>query len=249
MAIGIIGAMEEETALLKERISPLSEYERAGNTFYSGKLEGVDVILLRCGIGKVNASIGTTLLISRYEPMCVINTGSAGGFSEGLKIGDIVISTQVIHHDVDVTAFGYEYGQVPSMPNAFLPHSELVDMAEKGAEKLNGPAAHKGLIATGDSFMDDSPGIAQIRERFPAIAAVEMEAASIAQTCYQFRKPFVIIRSISDIAGEESSVSFKNFLKTAAENSAELVIDIVRQLDDYTFTKEQQRAMEALDNG
>ena len=247
MAIGIIGAMKEEVEILKQQMTDPVIYKRGGSTFFSGKLDGKDVVLLQCGIGKVNASIGTTMLILRYKPMCIINTGSAGGFSEDLEIGDVIISSEVIHHDVDVTAFGYEYGQVPNMPDAFLPHNNLVNIAEKAAEMQKGLNIRKGVIATGDSFMDDSEEIRKLKERFPAVAAAEMEAAAIAQTCYQFRKPFVVIRSISDIAGKDSAVSFESFLEKAAKNSAKMVIDIISELSDYTFKKERERAIAALD--
>ncbi len=133
------------------------------------------------------------------------------------------------------------------MPNAFLPHSTLVKMAENAGKKLNGQRIQKGIIATGDSFMNNPEEIEQLKIKFPTIAAAEMEAASIAQTCYQFNKPFIIIRSISDMAGKDSAVPFKQFLEKAAENSAALVVDIIRQLDEYTFEREQQRIMEAME--
>jgi adenosylhomocysteine nucleosidase len=129
--IGVIGAMEEEVELLKSALGQVETFERAGNTFYIGELHHTRIVLLQSGIGKVNAAIGTTLLISRYDPLCLINTGSAGAVFEDLEVGDVIISTQVVHHDVDVTAFGYAIGQVPRMPGAFLPMITLSEWLKK----------------------------------------------------------------------------------------------------------------------
>ncbi|WP_114140467.1 5'-methylthioadenosine/S-adenosylhomocysteine nucleosidase, partial [Vibrio cholerae] len=112
MKIGIIGAMQQEVAILKDLIEDVQEVNQAGCTFYSGQIQGVDVVLLQSGIGKVSAALGTALLISQYAPDVVINTGSAGGFDASLNVGDVVISSEVRHHDADVTAFGYEIGQM-----------------------------------------------------------------------------------------------------------------------------------------
>ena len=244
--IGVIGAMEEEVELLKGALGDYEVYERAGNTFFVGEMFKTRIVLLQSGIGKVNAAIGTTLLISRYDPMCIINTGSAGAVFRDLEVGDVVISTQVVHHDVDVTAFGYDFGQVPRMPGAFLPYDHLIEMAEKAAAVLKGFKIRHGSIGTGDSFINDTGKIDEIRERFPSVAAAEMEAASIAQTCFQFRKPFVIIRSISDRADGNASISFDEFIKTAADNSAQLVLGIIKEMREYVDEKESARMKEAL---
>lgn len=228
--IGIIGAMEEEVVLLREQLTELEEKKIAGCEFYSGFLNNQEVVLLKSGIGKVNAAIGTTLLIQMYQPDAILNTGSAGGFHSGLNVGDVVISTDVRHHDVDATIFGYEYGQVPQMPANYLPDEKLVEVAVKAGENVQNIQVAKGLIASGDSFMSDHERVEDIRSKFPTIYAAEMEAAAIAQTCYQFSVPFVIIRSLSDIAGKDARVSYDQFLKTASKNSAELVQQIVEEL-------------------
>lgn len=228
--IGIIGAMEEEVVLLREQLTELEEKKIAGCEFYSGFLNNQEVVLLKSGIGKVNAAIGTTLLIQMYQPDAILNTGSAGGFHSGLNVGDVVISTDVRHHDVDATIFGYEYGQVPQMPANYLPDEKLVEVAVKAGENVQNIQVAKGLIASGDSFMSDHERVEDIRSKFPTLYAAEMEAAAIAQTCYQFSVPFVIIRSLSDIAGKDARVSYDQFLKTASKNSAELVQQIVEEL-------------------
>ncbi|WP_053368938.1 5'-methylthioadenosine/S-adenosylhomocysteine nucleosidase [Bacillus sp. FJAT-27245] len=230
MKIAIIGAMEQEVALLRNNIEGKSSEVIAGCEFTLGKMDGVDVILLRSGIGKVNAAMSTAILLERFKPDCVINTGSAGGFDPSLEVGDAVISTEVRHHDVDVTAFGYEYGQVPELPPAFIADEKLVAIAESAADEIEDIQTVKGMIATGDSFMEDPDRVEFIRTKFTGLQAVEMEAAAIAQVAHQFKVPFVIIRSLSDIAGKESNVSFDQFLHKAALHSATLVMKMVSAL-------------------
>ena len=231
MKVGIIGAMDEEVKLLKEEISDKKNHSIAGSEFTEGKLGSVDVILLKSGIGKVNASMGTTLLNHHFQPDVVINTGSAGGFHQDLDVGDAVISEEVCHHDVDVTAFGYDYGQVPGMPPTYKADSTLVEIAEKCADKITDIHVAKGLIATGDSFMSDPERVDFVRKKFENLYAVEMEAAAIAQVCYQFQIPFVIIRALSDIAGKDSNTSFEQFLDKASHHSATLVKNMVHELE------------------
>ncbi|KKK33119.1 5'-methylthioadenosine nucleosidase [Mesobacillus campisalis] len=226
MKVAIIGAMEEEVTLLRQKIGNAVQETIAGFEFTSGTMEGKEVILLRSGIGKVNAAMSTTILLERFKPDYVINTGSAGGLNPALNVGDVVISSEVRHHDVDVTAFGYEYGQVPQLPAAFEAEAGLVGIAEESAREIEGIQVVKGLITTGDSFMNDPGRVEFIRTKFNGLQAVEMEAAAIAQVAYQYGVPFVIIRSLSDIAGKESGVSFEKFLETAAVNSANLVMRI-----------------------
>ncbi|WP_174613886.1 5'-methylthioadenosine/S-adenosylhomocysteine nucleosidase [Virgibacillus ihumii] len=226
MPIGIIGAMDEEIEMLKQQMTDRSEITVANCLFIEGKLFERDIVLLKSGIGKVNAAMAATIMHERYAPSHVINTGSAGGFADSLQVGDIVISSKVVHHDVDCTAFDYAYGQVPGMPAVYVPDKSLV-MKTSDAIKELGVRYTEGIIATGDSFMSDSSRVAFVKERFPAMIAGEMEAAAIAQVCYQYGSPFVIIRALSDIAGKDSSVSFDAFLETAAENAAKLIMKVI----------------------
>lgn len=228
LKIGIIGAMDEEVELLKETLEQREEHCIAGYSLFTGKMHGVDVVLLKSGIGKVNAAIGTTLMLQVFQPTCVINTGSAGGFASDLNVGDVVISSEVRHHDVDVTIFGYEPGQVPGLPAGFTPDNYLAGVAEGCIARMDGIKTVQGLIATGDSFMNCPERVAKTRENFPTMKAVEMEAAAIAQTCHQFDIPFIVIRALSDIAGKESNLSFEQFLVVAAKHSAEMVMAIVQ---------------------
>lgn len=230
MKAGIIGAMEPEVAILKGQLTNPEVTEVAGFTFYQGQLNGDDVVIVQSGIGKVAAALATALLIDKFAPDYVVNTGSAGGFDQSLKVGDIVVSSEVRYHDVNLTVFGYEIGQLPANPAAFIPHPTLVEAAKKGIEKLDNINTLVGLITTGDTFMTADEDIAKARANFPTMAAVEMEGAAIAQTCHKFDVPFVVIRSMSDIAGKESPSSFEAYLETASVNSSQLVLNMLAEL-------------------
>ncbi|GAB3795164.1 5'-methylthioadenosine/S-adenosylhomocysteine nucleosidase [Virgibacillus kimchii] len=229
MTIGIIGAMDEEVAILLDNMTEREEHTVANCLFVKGRIHGKKVVLLKSGIGKVNAAMATTIMHERFKPAQVINTGSAGGFHDDLEIGDIVISTDVVHHDVDATAFDYEYGQVPGMPLSYQADSKLVDKVMYALDKLELPYK-KGLIATGDSFMDDEHRVRFVKEKFNGLIAAEMEASAIAQVCYQYGIPFVIIRALSDIAGKRSSVSFDAFLEKAAKNASDLILSMLKEI-------------------
>lgn len=229
MTLGIIGAMDEEITFLKEKMTDRQEHKIANCLFIKGKLQGCEAVLTKSGIGKVNAAMATTILHEVFRPSHVINTGSAGGFAEDLNVGDIVISTNVVHHDVDVTAFGYAHGQVPGLPAMYAASTDLVAKAGQAAGESK-IIFREGMIATGDAFMEDPEAVASTRERFPTMLAAEMEAAAVAQVCFHYETPFVIIRALSDIAGKDSSVSFDEFLETAAENATDFIMAFVRTL-------------------
>jgi len=231
MKIGIIGAMDEEVTILKSAMNNVTTTKIAGCEFYQGELNGKQVVLTKSGIGKVAAAVATTLLLEKFSPDTIINTGSAGGFDTNLNVGDIVISTEVRFHDVDLTAFGYEIGQMAQLPAAFEATPSLIDIAEQSANTLPNLNIVKGLICTGDIFMADPAKTEIARSNFPTMMACEMEAAAIAQVCFQFSIPFVIIRSLSDIAGKKSELSFEEFLPVAAKNASILVEAIVDRLN------------------
>jgi adenosylhomocysteine nucleosidase len=233
--IGIIGAMEDEVAMLRSALEDFRTETIGVYEFYIGALEKKPVALLRCGIGKVNAAVGCALLIDHYKPDLVINTGSAGGIDPSLSFGDAIISTGLVHHDVDVTGFNYPMGQVPGMPPVFAVPEDLVRRGEAAVDSLKregvlppGFNHVRGLIGSGDVFMHESGRIDAVRGLFPDMRAVEMEGASIAQACHLFSVPFLIIRALSDIAGAESPVKFDEFLPVAAKHSGDIVRRIVR---------------------
>ena len=179
MKIGIIGAMEEEVTLLRDKIENRQTISLGGCEIYTGQLNGTEVALLKSGIGKVAAALGATLLLEHCKPDVIINTGSAGGLAPTLKVGDIVVSDEARYHDADVTAFGYEYGQLPGCPAGFKADDKLIAAAEACIAELNLNAV-RGLIVSGDAFINGSVGLAKIRHNFPQAIAVEMEATAIA---------------------------------------------------------------------
>lgn len=230
MKIGIIGAMDQEVKILKEKMEAPMSWERAGVLFVSGTLGKHDVIVVRSGIGKVAASVTTSLLIQQYGVNMVINTGSAGGIGEGLKVGDVVFSEKLAYFDVDVTGFGYDYGQLPAgMPLYFEASQYIIDEMKKAAEKT-GQQVRSGLIVTGDSFVNSPEKIAEIKSHFPEALACEMEGAAIAQTARQFNIPFLVVRAISDTADHQATMSFDEFIDEAGKRSAEMVIEFLNTI-------------------
>jgi adenosylhomocysteine nucleosidase len=233
--IGIIGAMEEELTMLRSAMEKPETETIGGFEFHAGTLEGKPVVLLRCGIGKVNAAVGCALRVNRYKPEWVINTGSAGGIDPTLTFGDVVISDGLVYYDVDVTAFNYAPGQLPGQPQIFPVPDALIKRAEGAIDRLKqegvlpvGFNHLRGLIGSGDVFMHEPERIARVRSLFPTLKAVEMEGAAIAHTCYLFKIPALIIRALSDIAGVESSMTSDQFLPLASKNSAEIARRIVK---------------------
>ncbi|MEA5102421.1 5'-methylthioadenosine/S-adenosylhomocysteine nucleosidase [Pantoea sp. S18] len=229
MKVGIIGAMEQEVTLLRDKIENRQTLTLAGCEIYTGTLNGVEVALLKSGIGKVAAALGTTLLLQLCKPDVVINTGSAGGLAPTLKVGDIVVSDEVRYHDADVTAFGYEPGQMAGCPAAFVADDKLIAAAERVIKQLDLNAV-RGLVVSGDAFINGAAPLARIRTTFPQAIAVEMEATAIGHVCHQFRVPFVVVRAISDVADQESHLSFDEFLSVAAKQSSLMVENLLVQL-------------------
>lgn len=230
MTIAVIGAMEQEVELLRGALQNTKTETIANSEYTTGTYEGKEVVLLKSGIGKVNAAMSTTILLEKYNPKVVINTGSAGGFDAALKVGDIVISDEVRHHDVDVTAFGYEIGQMAGMPAAYKSDEKLMEVAKQAVEEVGEHNYSVGLICSGDVFMSNPERVEAVRKDFPTMKAVEMEAAAVAQVCHQFNTPFVVIRALSDIAGQESSMSFDEFLPVATKHSTEIVLSAITKL-------------------
>lgn len=232
MAIGIIGAMEEEIEWLYGQMEKVHREDAAGGVYYSGTLEGRDIVLVRSGVGKVNAAIAAALLIERYRPELILCTGTAGGIGSGQRIGDVVVGVELAYSDVEATAFSrYVYGQVPRMPARYAAPEEHVNLARiiAGGQTENRVAF--GLITTADSFIGRQEAADFIRGRFPESLATDMESAAFAQTAYNFGVPFLAIRSVSDIAGSEAGGLFAANLELAALNSARFVREWVKQYE------------------
>ncbi|RPF55549.1 5'-methylthioadenosine/adenosylhomocysteine nucleosidase [Aquisalibacillus elongatus] len=229
MKYGIIGAMEQELEWLLTKMTVEEELTVANCKFYEGEIAGQQVVLLQSGIGKVNAALSTTILHERFKPDYVINTGSAGGTDPNLNVGDVVIGEKVIHHDADARAFGYAYGQIPQMPKFYQSDSALMEKAKLAMNRVDTKIQIvEGVIGTGDSFMSEETRVSAVLNQLPEVRALEMEAVSIAQVCHQYNTPCLVIRSLSDIAGKESDVSFDQYLEKAAKYSANLIVEVLK---------------------
>ena len=222
MKIGIVGAMAQEVEILSQLMTDKVETKIASAVILEGKINGKEVALLQSGIGKVAAAIGTTALLQLSRPDVVLNTGSAGGIAKGLKVGDIVISDETRYHDVDVTAFGYKKGQLPANPAVFLSDKNLAGLAEEIA-LLQGQNVKRGLICSGDSFINSEDKINQIKADFPHVTAVEMEATAIAQVCHAFSIPFVVVRAISDAGDGEASTCGETIIGVSVRNDRTVI--------------------------
>jgi adenosylhomocysteine nucleosidase len=229
MKIAIIAAMEEEITILKSKITHYQVERHLSCNFHLGQIAGCEIVLLQSGIGKVAAASGTTLLLNNYKVDVVINTGSAGGLSSELNIGDIIVSKDVFYHDVDLTAFGYKPGQMSGCPVVFEASQQYQSLA-KSCIKKQGINAVEGSIGSGDAFINGKATLERIKQTFPNAIAVEMEAAAIGHVCWLFKVPFVVVRAISDNGDNESAMDFQSFLKLAAKQSSLIVESMLSEL-------------------
>lgn len=229
--IGIIGAMEEEISRLKEKMKDVVITKKASMDFYEGTLEGKKAVVVRSGIGKVNAGMCTQILADIFHVNAVINTGIAGSLNNEVNIGDIVLSTDVLHHDMDATGFGYRKGQIPRMDAfSFEADEKLRKLAWKVCKEVNPEIdVHEGRIASGDQFISDNAVKDAIISEFGGFA-VEMEGAAIGQAAYLNEIPFLIIRAISDKADGSATVDYPTFEKAAIEHSVNLTLGMIREL-------------------
>ncbi|MEG0275477.1 MAG: 5'-methylthioadenosine/adenosylhomocysteine nucleosidase [Coprobacillus sp.] len=228
--IGIIGAEDEEIAQIKKYIKINNVSKHQDYTFFEGLIDGKGVVLLHGGIGKVNAAVATTLLFTHYEIDYVINIGSAGGLYDNQSVGDVVISTAVVHHDVDITAFGRQLGELPGLPVHFEADPYLCECVCKVLNKMK-MSFHSGLMTSGDQFIASEQQIQKIKKDFPEAICVEMEAAAIAQVCYVFNKKFIITRSLSDVYEKgKSKMQFDEYLKKASKVSAKMCYELILML-------------------
>ena len=227
MKIGIIAAMSNERKQIVSLLSDAREIKRGAFTFTEGEISGNEVILMESGIGKVNAAIGASELIRSYSPDCIINTGVAGGVDESLNVMDVVVGQSVCYHDV-WCGDGNEYGQVQGLPLYFGGDAHLFDVAMHLESEVT---LRGGLICSGDQFISDHDQLATIKKRFPEALAVDMESASVAQTCHIFGVPFLSFRIISDTPGGDNRYGqYLNFWDTVAEKSFQVTEAFLRSL-------------------
>lgn len=228
--IGIIGAMQVEIDTILKDVEDLQEVHKKIRTFYTGKIRNHDVVIVLAGIGKVNAGVTTSLLIENFDVDCVINVGVAGG-QHGVKHKDVVISSELVYHDVDLTAFSdYLRGHMAGHEPTFIADPELLAKTKQILDELHIPY-RIGKIATGDQFVSSQDMLKEINAVYDDIYAIEMEACAIAHVCTVYDIPFIVYRSISDILGEESQdVNFDLFVEDASKNASKVLSKLIEVL-------------------
>ena len=226
--LGIIGAMDEEVAKLKEHMTDVEVSSKASMDFYKGKLNGKEVVIVRSGIGKVNAAICTQILVDDFKISAVINTGIAGSLRNEINIGDIVLSTDALEHDMEATAFGYPVGQIPRMDTlSFQADKNLIELAKACCEKVNPDIqTFVGRVVSGDQFISNKDKKAWLIENFDGYCT-EMEGAAIAHCAYLNQIPFLVIRAISDKADDSAQMDYPTFEALAIERSVKLMLEMV----------------------
>lgn len=236
--IGIIGAMDEEVNKLKAELTDVNVYKKASMDFYEGKLYDKDVVVVRSGIGKVNAAICTQILVDKYNVGCVINTGIAGSLDAKINIGDIVLSVDALQHDVDAVAFGYDLGVIPRMEESvFKADEELLKVADEACrEVLSEINIFKGRVVSGDQFISDKVTKEKLVNTFSGMCT-EMEGAAIAHAAYLNDVPFLIIRAISDKADDSAHMDYPAFEAMAINNSVKLMKAIIKNISWRNFYK------------
>lgn len=229
--IGIIGAMDLEVEHLKGEMQISRIVDKAGMEFYTGTLKGVDVVIVRSGIGKVNAGLCAQILVDVFQVTHIINTGVAGSLNAKLDIGDILISKDALYHDMDVRIFGYQLGEVPQMGcREFKADKAMIEAAVSSCKEVN-PDIHVevGRILSGDQFISDKAKKETLIADFQG-DCTEMEGAAIAHSAYLNKIPFVIIRAISDKADDSAEMDYPTFEREAAKHSAKLVEHMITLL-------------------
>ena len=228
--LGIIGAMDVEVATLKERMENKTVRTIAGSEYCEGKLEGMDVVVVQCGVGKINAALCAQILCSCFAVTHIVNTGIAGSLNAELDIGDLVISQDAVYHDMDATNFGYPMCQVPGMPVlAFPADKDLANAALRVAEQIHPGHVRMGRVATGDQFVAEKCLKETIISNTGAYCT-EMEGAAIAHTAWKNGVPFVIIRAISDKADDSAQMDYPTFEAQAAQRCAEVTQSLAKRL-------------------
>lgn len=229
--IGIIGAMDEEVDRLKENMQVEKIEKKAGMEFFAGVLGDKDVVVVRSGIGKVNAGICTQILVDDFQVKSVINTGIAGSLKNEINIGDIVLSKDCLQHDMDATGFGYKVGVIPRMEQStFIADETLIDLAQQVNKEVNPDiTSYLGRVVSGDQFISNNEKKEFLVSEFQGYCT-EMEGAAIAQVCYLNEIPFLIIRAISDKADNSATMDYSEFEEKAIEHTVRLVTGMMKQM-------------------
>lgn len=222
--IAVLAAMTEEMAPLRGALQ-VQEVYRNKVVRIQQTVGDNPMLLVQTGIGKANAAAAAAIVIARFAPKALVSIGSAGGFAPHVRVGDIVVGTEVLYSDADATCFGYRLGQVPQMPATYPADEALLAKAQQlaAAEDFAGHVRF-GQMLTSDSFMSDPVRVAGLAAQFPQAFASDMEGAAIAQAAYQCGVPFLNLRSISDIAGDDAAKSFDDNIDLAAERAAHFFV-------------------------
>lgn len=228
MRIAILGAMNEEIAPLLKKFEHYESISYANNTYYITKYNDIDLIIAYSKIGKVNSALTATILIEKFKAQKLIFTGVAGAINEELKIGDLLVATSLVQHDVDISAFGHPFGFIPESKLSILPDKNLQELAKNVAKELSVDLKF-GAIATGDQFIYSCEKKEWIKKVFNA-SAVEMEGASVAFVCDAFNIPFLVLRAISDASDVDAGFNFDEFLQSSANISADFVISMLDKI-------------------
>lgn len=228
MITGIIGAMDEEIAKLQSLMDIEKTGKIGGMEFFLGQLEGKGIVLVKCGIGKVNAALCAQTLIDKFSVVKIIFTGVAGAAVPELDIGDVVIASDTMYHDVDAGAFGYLRGQIPRLPvRAFPADPDLIAAAKRAAEDTVGSRVFIGRILTGDQFIANKEEALRLGSELNGLC-LEMEGAGVGQVCYYYSIPYLLIRCISDKADGTAPKDFRSFCQQAADTAARIICGILR---------------------
>jgi len=227
LKIAVLGAMPEEIEPLLKKLDYRVE-EFANNKFYFAKFNNHELIIAYSKIGKVNSTLTATLMIEKFGAEALIFTGVAGALKEGLKIGDIVLATSLVQHDIDITAFGHPYGFVPESPIFVKTDANLNKVAKETAKKLN-LELFEGIVASGDQFISSKEKKEWIKSTFKADLA-EMEGASVGMACYALNTPFIVLRTVSDSADDSADIDFDKFMTQSAKINAEFTLKMIENL-------------------
>lgn len=222
--IGIIAAMQEEMNAIKEIMKDIVEKQIYELIFIEGKINKKDCVLVQCGVGKVNSSRVTQILIDKFEIEYIINVGSAGTANDELDIGDIVIGENLVQHDFDITAFGHKKGYISNVGEFVKSDSKLIEKFKKTITEISDKnyKVKIGTIASGDIFCTENAMKEKINKKFNA-DAIEMEGAAIAQVCYLDKIPFIVVRSISDSPNGNNNITFEKYLELASKRCSYLM--------------------------
>lgn len=228
--IGIIAAMHEECQFLRQQLIQPSHTKYLDIQITQGSWAGHSVCLLESGMGKVNATLASEWLARDFKPDLIINTGSAGGIKDGTQVGDFVFADHVCNHDVDVTPIGFEFGALPKLPVYYPIKNKWLALLDNVANQQQ-VKYHVGTIASGESFIYQDQQVAQIKSRFNAVIACEMEAAAVAQVCYLHHIDCLILRNLSDVAGADAPSNFNQFIVQAGKKSTALVLSLIAAIN------------------